>query len=153
MGPPVAVCEHQRMAAGTDSEPHNISPNDWIEHHSVPADRMSRPEPIIPCESPALDRMYISPWKLIGSSNPVPATCFDGSETGLPQGYSKGRRRETLAFSRSVASCGNGFERRELSLSSDLNVARDAWRSDTRCPPEPIPAESLGCLSVSRGGG
>lgn len=31
-------------------------------------------EAIIPRESPALDRMYVFPWKLMGTSNPAPAT-------------------------------------------------------------------------------
>ena len=62
----------------------------------------------------------------VTGSHPVPATCFDGSEIWLPSGYTKGQRRETLAFSRSIASYGNGLRPRrslEVPLSA---VARDA---------------------------
>jgi len=83
-------------------------------------------------------------------SNPVPATCFLGSEIHLPQGYTKGRRRETSAFLRSIASSGNDFERRGRSRFGDLDQSHvtpwPLWRHRA----DPISAKTLGCLSVSR---
>ena len=56
----------------------------------------------------------------------VHTICFDGSEIRLPQGYTKGRRPETSAFLRSIASCRNNFERRGKSLTGGLVVMRDS---------------------------
>jgi len=80
----------------------------------------------------------------------VPATCFSSSETGLPSGYTKGRRPEASAFSRSIASSGNNFERRCWSRFGCLGVSRATPWPPRRRPAEPISAESLRCLSVSR---
>lgn len=62
----------------------------------------------------------------VTGANPDSATCFDGSEIQLPQGYTKGRRPGTSAFLRSIASSGNKFECRGKSLTGDLVVMRDS---------------------------
>ena len=78
------------------------------------------------------------------------STCFPGSEIRLPQGYTKGRRPETSAFSRSIASCGNNFARRGKSLSYDLAVTRDSRRANPLGHRGLIWAKTLGSLGVSR---
>jgi len=94
--------------------------------------------------------MYVFPWKTRGSSNPVPATCFSSCETGRPRSYTKGRRPETSAFSRSIASSGNDLRRGGGSLSLDLPPARDSRCAIRRRHVAPFSAKTLGCLSVSR---
>ena len=42
----------------------------------------------------------------VAGPNPVPATCFEGSEIRLPSGYTKGRHLRMSAFLRSIASSG-----------------------------------------------
>ena len=83
-------------------------------------------------------------------SNPAPATCFDGSETRLPSGYTKGRHPRVTAFSRSIASSGNDFERRRWSRFGDLDPSRATPWPALRSSADPISAETLDCLSVSR---
>ncbi len=70
----------------------------------------------------------------VAGSNPVPATCFSSSETGRPPSYRKGRCREVAAFLRSIASCGNNFERRGTSLSRRLLPPRDKPFASTQLP-------------------
>ena len=64
----------------------------------------------------------------VAGSNPVPATCFDGSEIGLPSGYTKGRCRKTPAFLRYRPSYRNELRRRTssraVSISRSLPAAR-----------------------------
>jgi len=67
----------------------------------------------------------VFPWVSWGCSNPVPASCSDGSETPLPPGYTKGRCLRASAVLCSRASSCNDLRRRsrsparlELSLSA-----------------------------------
>ena len=85
----------------------------------------------------------------VTGSNPVRATCFDGSETRLPSGYTRGRHLRVTAFLRSIASCGNDFERRLPSRSLPPSVPRGFLRRPTHAPVTPILRETLGRLSVS----
>jgi hypothetical protein len=101
--------------------------------------------------------MPVSDGRFIASHNPAvvgpnskQATCFDGSEIRLPSGYTKGRRPETSAFLRSIASSGNDFGRRGRSLFGDLGQSRATRRCPWLRPVDPISAQSLGCLAVSR---
>jgi hypothetical protein len=66
--------------------------------------------------------------------NPLHSTCFDGSETRVPSGYTKGRRLRTSAFSRSIASSGNDFRHHRPSLPLALDPPRDARWSDSVSP-------------------
>ncbi len=74
---------------------------------------------------------------------------FD-SELRLPQGYTKGRRPETSAFLRSIASGSNEFECRGKSLSGDLDASRDSRRANPLGHRGLIRAKTLARLSVSR---
>ena len=78
-------------------------------------------------------------------------TCFDGSETPLPSGYTKGRHLRVTAFSRSIASCGNDIGNPAASRSLLLATPRDSRRAIRRRPDGPISAKTLGCLCVARG--
>ena len=78
------------------------------------------------------------------------ATCFPGSEIRLPQSYTKGRRPETSAFSRSIASFGNQLRRVGESLSRSLGRSRDSRRPIWRSCRGPILPKTLGRLGVSR---
>ncbi len=82
--------------------------------------------------------------------NSVPSTCFDGSEILLPLGYEKGRRRETSAFSRSIANCGNHLLRWRKSQSLTLCPPRATSLPPRRRTADAISAQTLGCLSLSR---
>lgn len=53
---------------------------------------------------------YFVPLRALFEICVVRTTCFDGSETDLPSGYTKGRRPETSAFLRSMAGSGDNFE-------------------------------------------
>lgn len=79
-------------------------------------------------------------------SNPAPATCFDGSETRVPSGYTKGRHLRVTAFSRSIASCGNDFEHCRPSQSLRLAPPRDILSRQAIRFPTPLSPETLGCL-------
>jgi hypothetical protein len=81
--------------------------------------------------------------------NPAPPTCFDGSETRVPSGYTKGRHLRMAAFSRSIASSGNHFEHRVGSRSLRLGTSRDILVASTRRRSSPILPKTLGCLCVS----
>ncbi|MAD80303.1 MAG: hypothetical protein CMJ50_05580 [Planctomycetaceae bacterium] len=65
-------------------------------------------------------------YPTVADPNPDPTTCFHDSEIRLPQGYTKGRRPETSALLRSIASCGNKLARCGKSLTGDLVVVRDS---------------------------
>ncbi len=85
----------------------------------------------------------------VGNPHSEPVTCFDGSEIRLPLGYTEGRRREALAFSRSIAISGKDFEGRTWSRFDELGQTRATHSPRRRCVIKPISAQSLGCLSVS----
>ena len=78
--------------------------------------------------------------------NPDHSTCFDGSETRLPSGYTKGRHLRVTAFSRSIASSGNDFEQRRPSRSLGLASPRDILVARPLRVPTPISPETLGRL-------
>ena len=82
-------------------------------------------------------------------SNPAPATCFDGSETDLPSGYTKGRHLRMAAFSRSIARSRKHFEHRVASQSLRLGGTRDISFAPARLRPGPISPKTLGRLCVS----
>ncbi|HUG66161.1 MAG TPA: hypothetical protein VMM76_00315, partial [Pirellulaceae bacterium] len=65
----------------------------------------------------------------------------------------KGRRPDTPAFSRSIASSGNEFECRGESRMGHLDIERDSSRINSRRRTWLISAKSLGCLGVSRRSG
>ena len=68
----------------------------------------------------------------VAGSHPIPSACFDGSETKIPSGYTKGRCLRVSAFSRSIASSGNDFEQRHpVSLSHSRFRARHHFTGAT----------------------
>lgn len=73
-------------------------------------------------------------------SNPAPTTCFGGSETGLPSGKEKGRRPETSAFLRSIASCGSSLRCGRASLLRGLGPTRDSRLPDQVAHRRPLSA-------------
>ena len=66
----------------------------------------------------------------VAGSHPARSTCFDGSETRVPSGYTKGRRPRTSAFSRYIASSGNHFEH---TASLKVSVSRRRATSFLSC--------------------
>ena len=86
----------------------------------------------------------------VADPNPFPATCFLGSEIRLPQGYTKGRRPETLAFLRSIASSGNDLRRGGESLCGEFGLARESRRPDWLGDRGLFWTKTLGRLKVSR---
>ena len=78
-----------------------------------------------------------------------PSTCFDGSETRVPSGYTKGRHLWMAAFPRSITSSGNHFEHRLGSRSLRLGEAHVSPSPRARRRSAPISPETLGCLCVS----
>lgn len=54
--------------------------------------------PSAPHSAPLWSATLLFPDDSGVGSNPAPATCFSGSETGLPLGYSKGRCLNASAF-------------------------------------------------------
>ena len=71
-------------------------------------------------------------------------TCFPGSELRLPQGYTKGRRPETPAFLRFIASSGNVLRHGGKSLCVAHGQLRDVCRAIRRRPWRLIPTRTLG---------
>ena len=73
-------------------------------------------------------------------------TCFDGSETRLPSGYTKGRHLRVTAFSRSIASFGNDFEQRRRSRSLRLAPPPEIFVAGPLRVSPPISPKTLGRL-------
>ncbi len=81
----------------------------------------------------------------VAGSNPVPATCFSSSETGRPQGYSKGRCQMTSAFFRFfVGFCAVSV--RPDSRTLVLAKKRDPFHCHSSPGFAPSLAQTLTCL-------
>ncbi len=102
---------------------------------------------------------------MIGS-NPAPATCFDSSESRLPQGYTKGRRPETsvypcdivywlwlpIAYKQALWFRRSQSDRESLRRRWQRNPASDPCKSsDSCCRFLPSPLTPAACLSFTLG--
>ena len=116
----------------------------WLRRHTC-----SRVNPRRGFE--VMNRTRLPPFRRPLKRSAEHTTCFDGSETPLPSGYTKGRHLRVTAFSRSIASSGNDFQHRLSSQNLLLATPRDSRRAIRRRPDCPISAKTLGCLCVARG--
>lgn len=86
----------------------------------------------------------------VTAPNPVLSTGFDGSETRVPSGYTKGLRLLTSAFLCSIASLGKNFEHRQSAQSLALGAWHHSGSASSRGVSRSFAPKALGCLWVSR---
>jgi hypothetical protein len=86
----------------------------------------------------------------VTGSNPIPSTCFDGSETRLPQGYTKAgvQRRRPFRVPGPVPATSSGHGASLEAMLSAHRARRPARQFVSLVAP--FSTKTLGCLCVSR---